>query len=320
MVIMTSDDLAADALVSSDFDFSGELTEDRAAFLLDAARRVDALAGHLGTSGGADDEFGDLLRTLTEDSVEFGSFPDVLPVPILDLPNADRTSAAWQAALEEGFTFWWIRLPVLLFPRRGWGFTRLEMRVDFNADEPDPRRRPRAFDILPNRRFDTVFQAGGEIHVGLGADAHFAVKVPTIPLDVVGALAGVPLPASVGASAKADAGASVNLGLTPMRLRITAARVNHTAEGLEKVFWRLDGAQFFAEDPPQLVIILQVPRDTQTLQMRAVMRAYRRFSFFPAGLQAMIRELPSAVRAFFTQGAPVGDARTYDLTPVVRPS
>ncbi|NUR51088.1 MAG: hypothetical protein HOV71_23420 [Hamadaea sp.] len=307
-------------MTSDDLDFSADLTDDRTAVLLDAARRVDALSGHLGTKGDADDEFGDLLRALNEDSVEFGSFPDVLPVPILDLPNADRTSAAWRAALEEGYTFWWIRLPILLFPRRGWGFTRLEMRVDFNPDEPDPRRRPRAFDILPNRRFDTIVSAGGEFHVGVGADAKLAVKVPTIPLDALGALAGVPLPLSAGAKAQADAGASVNVALAPVRFRMTAARVNHTAEGLEKVFWRLDGAEFFAEDPPQLVIILQVPRGVETVQMRAVMRAYRRFTFFPAGLQAMIRELPSALRAFFTQGAPVGDTRSYDLSPVVRAS
>ncbi|MCP2324090.1 hypothetical protein HDA40_002597 [Hamadaea flava] len=307
-------------MTSDDLDFSADLTEDRAAVLLDAARRVDALSGHLGATGEADNEFGDLLRALNEDSVEFGSFPDVLPVPILDLPNADRTSAAWRAALEEGYTFWWIRLPILLFPRRGWGFTRLELRVDFNPDEPDPRRRPRAFDILPNRRFDTIVSAGGEFHVGVGADAKLAVKVPTIPLDAIGALAGVPLPLSAGGKAKAEVGASVDVALAPVRFRMTAARVDHTAEGLEKVFWRLDGAEFFAEDPPQLVIILQVPRDVESVRMRAVMRAYRRFTFFPAGLQAMIRELPSALRAFFTQGAPVGDTRSYDLSPVVRAS
>ncbi|MEV6965333.1 hypothetical protein AB0M47_09475 [Hamadaea sp. NPDC051192] len=307
-------------MTSDDLDFSADLTEDRATVLLDAARRVDALSGHLGATGEADNEFGDLLRALKEDSVEFGSFPDVLPVPILDLPNADRTSAAWRAALEEGYTFWWIRLPILLFPRRGWGFTRLEMRVDFNPDEPDPRRRPRAFDILPNRRFDTIVSAGGEFHVGVGADAKLAVKVPTIPLDAIGALAGLPLPLSAGGKAQADVGASVDVALAPARFRMTAARVNHTAEGLEKVFWRLDGAEFFAEDPPQLVIILQVPRDVESVRMRAVMRAYRRFTFFPAGLQAMIRELPSALRAFFTQGAPVGDTRSYDLSPVVRAS
>ncbi|NUR69726.1 MAG: hypothetical protein HOU81_02810 [Hamadaea sp.] len=305
-------------MTSDDLDFSADLTEDRTAVLLDAARRVDALSGHLGPGADDDSEFGALLRTLNEDAVEFGSFPDVLPVPILDLPNADRTSPAWRAALDDGYTFWWIRLPILLFPRRGWGFTRLEMRVEFNPDEPDPRRRPRAFDILPNRRFDTIVSAGGEFHVGVGADARLAVKVPTIPLDAIGALAGVPLPLAAGGKAQADAGASVDVALAPVRFRMTAARVDHTAEGLEKVFWRLDGAEFFAEDPPQLVIILQVPRGVESVQMRAVMRAYRRFTFFPAGLQSMIRELPSALRAFFSQGAPVGDTRSYDLTPAVR--
>jgi hypothetical protein len=300
-------------MASDDLDFSADLPDARASIMLDAARRVDALAGHLGDGEVTDpaaDQFGDLLRGLAEDSVEFGAYPDVLPVPILDLPNADRTSAAWQAALGDGFTFWWVRLPILLFPRKGWGFTRLEMRVEFNPDEPEPRHRPKAFDILPNRRFDTLVAAGVELNVGVGADGHFSVRTGEVPLPG----------GAAGASATAGVGAAVRLDVVPIRFRMAKARVNHTAEGLEKVFWRLDGAEFFAENPPQLIVILQVPREAQSVQLRAVMRAYRRFRFFPAGLQAMIQQLPAALRKFFTQGAPVGAAVNYDLTPIVRPA
>ncbi|MEV4623910.1 hypothetical protein AB0J74_35025 [Asanoa sp. NPDC049573] len=310
-------------MASDDLDFSAELTDARASIVLDAARRVDALSGHLGDEhdehDGRDepheadtttDQFGDLLRGLAEDSVEFGAYPDVLPVPILDLPNADRTSAAWQAALDEGFTFWWVRLPLLLFPRKGWGFTRLEMRLEFNPDETDPRRRPKAFDILPNRRFDTLVAAGVELNVGVGADGHFSVRTSDLPLPG----------GSAGASANVDVGAAVRLDVVPVRFRMAKARVNHTAVGLEKVFWRLDGAEFFTEDPPQLIVIVQVPHDAPTVTMSAVMRAYRRFVFFPAGLQAMIRQLPAALRTFFAQGAPVGATARYDLTPIVRRS
>jgi len=298
-------------MAGDELDFSAELTDARTSILMDAARRVDALAGHLGDEHGSDpapDQFGDLLRRLTEDSVEFGAFPDVLPVPILDLPNADRTSVAWQAALDDGFTFWWVRLPVLLFPRKGWGFTRLEMRIEFNPDEPEPRHRPRAFDILPNRRFDTLVSAGVELDVGVGADGHFSVRPGELPLPG----------GSAGGAVAVGIGAAVRLDVVPIRLRMTKARVNHTAEGLDKVFWRLDGAEFFAENPPQLIVILQVPREAEFVQIRAIMRAYRRFTFFPAGLQAMIRQLPAALRTFFSEGAPIGAAVRFDLTPIVR--
>lgn len=289
-------------------DFSGDVVADRAAVLLDAARRIDSLTAHLGDEdsdeGEPDAGLGDLIRGFTEDRVEFAATPDVYPVPILNLPDADQTSAAWQAARQEGFSFWWIRIPLLLFPRRNWAFSRLEVRVEFNADERDPLRKPKAFDILPNRRFDTVMQAGVELTVGIGADGHFAVG------------AGAPGALPIGANANAEAGFKVNLGFSPMKYRVVAAKVDHTAEGLAKVFWRLDGKEFFQENPPQLIVILQVPKAAAGVDLRAVLRAYRRFNLFPAGLQSIIFELPEAMMTFFRRGAPIQAVTRYDLSSI----
>jgi hypothetical protein len=288
-------------------DFSGEVVPDRTSVLLYAARRIDSLAAHLGELDDGDEPdtgFGDLIRGLAEDVVEFGDFPDIYPVPVLELPDADRTSAAWQAAREEGFTFWWVHIPLLLFPRKNWAFNRLEVGVEFNADEPDSLRKPKAFDILPNRRFDTIMRAGAELTVGVSADGHFSVGT--------GAAGGLPIAANVGA----DAGLKVDLGITPMRHRMVAARVDHSAEGMAKVFWRLDGAEFFQENSPQLVVILQVPKAANGVDLRAVARAYRRFNLFPAGLQSIILELPEALRTFFRRGAPIQAVTRYDLSSI----
>lgn len=288
-----------------DLEFSGAVVADRAALLLDAARRIDALSAHLGETADADPDagYGELVRGLAEDVAEFGEFPDIHPVPLLELPDADRTSAAWQAAQDAEFTFWWIRLPLLLFPRRGWAFTRLEVRAEFNAGEPDPARKPKVFDILPNRRFDTIMRAGVELSVGLGADGRFSAGTGAVP--------GIPLEAGVDA----EAGVKVNLAITPVRYRMAASRVDHSAEGLSKVFWRLDGAEFFQENPPQLIVILQVPKAAEGVELQAVLRAYRRFALFPAGLRAMVLELPDALRTFFRGGAPIQAVARYDLSP-----
>jgi hypothetical protein len=276
---------------------------------------LDALAGHLGDEPagavhGASD-FGDLVRGLVEDTAEFGTYPDIYPIPVLDLPYVDRTSPAWKAALEDGFTFWWLRIPLVLFPRRDWAFNRLEVRIEFNPQEPDPQLRPKAFDILPNRRFDTIMKAGAQISVTVGADGRFAVNTGNFALDVGG------VSASVGAGVRAGASIGGELGFTAMPYRAVAARVDHTNEGLERVFWRLDGAEFFQENPPQLIVILQVPRGCVSPEMLAVMQAYRRFNLFPAGLQAAIRQLPEALRVFFSQGAPIGATAKYQLTPTI---
>lgn len=299
----------------ADMDFSSDISDERERLLFDAAARIDALATHLGDeptgAGDGRSDYGDLLRGIVEDTAEFGAYPTLYPIPVLDLPNADRTSTAWKAALEEGFTFWWMRIPILLFPRRNWAFNRLEVRIEFNPLEPDSQLRPRAFDILPNRRFDTVMKAGTEVSIGVGTDAHFSLNTGNIAFDLGG------LAASAGAGVKAKASIGGELSFAPIPYRAVAARVNHTDEGLERVFWRLDGGEFFQDNPPQLVVILQVPRDCPNPEMLGVMQAYRRFNLFPAGLQAAIRQLPEAMRVFFSQGAPIRATIRYALTPTV---
>ena len=118
---------------------------------------------------------------------------------------------------------------------------------------------------------------------------------------------------SVGAGASAKARIGGEVGVGPLAVRMVAARVDHTAEGLEKVFWRLDGAEFFEENQPELVVVLQVPKGVETFDVVGVLQAYRRFNLFPAGLQAAVRQLPEALRVFFSGGAPLSAQTTYAL-------
>lgn len=285
-------------------DFSSQAVEDRAALLRDAADRLDRLAGHLGEGDAETDPYGQLLRDLVTDRAEFAAHPDLRPLPAVS--PAQAAVSAFRMA--DRFSFWWLRIPLLLFPRRNWAFTRLEVRIEFSPHQQRAELRPKAFDILPNRRFDTVMKAGSHVLLSVGADGHFAVQVPEV---------GVGLPtlgtatAGVGGSARASVGAEVGYG--PVQVRAVAARVDHTAEGLEKVFWRLDGAEFFQENQPELIVVIQVPRRVRTATVVGVLQAYRRFNLFPAGLQAAVRQLPEALRVFFAGGAPLDARATYDL-------
>lgn len=281
-------------------EFSAAAPVDRAALLLDAADRVERLAGHLGEGDAPPDRFGAMLRDLAEDKAEFAAQVDVRPLPQVD--------PAAEFRLADRFSFWWLRIPLLLFPRRDWAFTRLEVQIELSPDEPGPERRPKAFDILPSRRFDEIFTVGGHVRVGVGADGRFAVETPDVSVPLGG---GAELTAGAGARASASAGADVGAG--PVGFRAVKARIDHSAPGLERVFWRLDGAQFFQENQPELVVVLQVPRGVRQASVVGVLQAYRRFNFFPAGLQSVIRQLPEALRVFFRNGAPLADQRSYDL-------
>ncbi len=287
-------------------DFTTQEPADRAALLLDAADRLDRLSGHLGDDAGAPhDPYSQLLRDLVTDTAQFAAFPDLRPLPDINPAHAD----ADQFRLQDRFSFWWLRMPLLLFPRRNWAFNRLEVRIEFSPGEVQPERRPKAFDILPNRRFDTVMKAGVQVALGVGADGHFSVATPDVAL---GSAAGGSLQA--GAGVQASGSLATNLALGPVQFRSVAAKVDHSAEGLEKVFWRLDGSEFFQENQPELVVVLQVPKGVTSGTVVGVLQAYRRFNLFPAGLQAAIRQLPEAMRVFFAGGSPLAAQASYDLS------
>lgn len=285
-------------------DFTYQAPQDRAALLFDAADRIERLGGHLGEGDAGHDPYSNLLRELSSDTAQFAAHPDVRPLPQV----SPSTDAVTTFKLKNRFTFWWLRIPLVLFPRRNWAFSRLEVRVEFSPDEPRPELRPRAFDILPNRRFDAVLKAGAHALLSVGADGHFTVGTPDVSVPVPG---GAVVAAGAGAQAKASVGTHVEFN--PVEFRAVAARVDHTAPGLEKVFWRLDGSEFFQENQPELIVVLQVPLEVESATVVGVLQAYRRFNLFPAGLQAAIRQLPEALRVFFQQGAPLADRRTYEV-------
>ncbi len=85
------------------------------------------------------------------------------------------------------------------------------------------------------------------------------------------------------------------------------------------VAWRLDGAEFFQENQPDFVIVLQVPKETQTVKVSAALQAYRYFNFASAGVRAAVKQLSSKLKGYFEGGLPVRDETNppWDLTPVL---
>jgi hypothetical protein len=118
---------------------------------------------------------------------------------------------------------------------------------------------------------------------------------------------------NIGVEAVANAGAGVVLG--PFTYELKRAQIDHNAVGTEWVFWRLDGAQFFQDDSPELIVIAQVPNEVTSVQLSAQLQAYRNFNFLTADLTQVIQQLPSSLRSFFTGGMPLRDERQWDLTP-----
>src|SRR4051812_32591281 len=136
----------------------------------------------------------------------------------------------------------------------------------------------------------------------------FEASLPSIPLEAIG----VPLAAEAGASV--DVSARTNLLIAPRKYIVRAAEVARSGLGVHYVFWRLDREAFVEENDPGLRVILRLPLEVDRLNVRAEMVARRYANLFGGGLREAIKDLPSAMRDFFTGGTPIPAVGGWDLS------
>jgi hypothetical protein len=277
---------------------------ERARLLADAAARLDRRASKLGPGGEPrETEQGRLVRMFAEDKAEVGR-PEILP-----LPAAALVSPAVEAPdLTRSESHFWLAFPVSLWTRASRGFNRIEFKVSFNPGEQDDSRRPTTVDALPDHELVTRFESSAELSLAIGADFKFRAGLPDVPLG---------LPATLAANADAQVEARAKLVLSPKKYVIRAARVTRSGLGLGYVFWRLERDAFAEENDPGLRVILRVPAGTERLDVSVEMVARRYASMFGAGLREGIRDLPAAMRDFFTRGTPILATGGWDLSSVL---
>jgi len=297
-----------------DFSFSTEGI-NRNALLTQAARELDVQPVHLGgdtSTSAPETPEGALVRALREDVAQFNGSPLFYPITDKDFIASNRSVPFRFQELTKDYEFYWLRLPLLLFPKRNWGFNRLEIRLDLNAKSAPPHAQPRAYQILPEKKFQNLFAANSRLEVGIDGNFEFSAKTSILGVDLGTA------ELSLGGGAKTNVEAGVGLVLGPFTYRLKKVILDHTSIGLQRVFWRIEGTEFFQEDDPQLIVIAQLPKQTRELQVIAIMQAYRYFNFASANLQEKIKKIPEALRNFFEQGAPIEDRASWDFGEQLR--
>jgi hypothetical protein len=286
---------------------------DRKALLTEAAKLLDKRRGPLGGSEvKVETPEGEQARALLDDVAEFAGFPEVYKITDKDFLSRNFKVPVRFSQLAKTYNFYWLYFPTILFPRYNWAFHKLEIEIKLKSGNPAPHLQPKAYQILPAQQFQTLLRAESRLEVRLDENFEFAAR--TGPLEGKLGQTGGKIDAS------ADAKAATRLGLVagPFVYRIKKAKIQHTTTGAERVFWRLDGAEFFQEDAPALIIIAQVPKEIKEVKIDANMLAYRYFNLASATLQQAIKELPELIRNFFMGGLPIGKPASWDITPVLQ--
>jgi hypothetical protein len=299
-----------DAEFRFDFDFAGTSRDA----LLAAARP---------TVRGLPREFGDapkaapaapspadlLLDQLSRAVAEFSVYPDVFALNERHFEAHGLIVPARFKDLSREHRFYWLRFPITLKPAENTFFKKLKVAVEFNPEVIEGHLRPRAHTILPNRKFKQLMELSDSLEIRIGEDFDFEAKVAPPEVQVGGS--------KVDAEAKVDAKAAGKLGLIvgPFRYTWKKAELDHSPTGTEKVFWSIDGSQFFQEDEPTFVVVLQVPKTVKQVQIAAALQAYHHFNLAAAGLADAIRYLAQQAQNFFRSGAPVENKQVWDISP-----
>jgi hypothetical protein len=208
--------------------------------------------------------------------------------------------------LSKDFNFYWTSIPIGLKPKFNWAFNRIEARIAFNEGEVATKL-PKAYQILPAKQFQKLLEGNMQLDVRLNENFEFEAKAAMKAGAGENAAQG-------GASAGLAVNASAGAVLGPFRYSVKKAKIDHNDPGMEWVFWRIDGAEFFEESSPQLVVVLQVPKGTKRLKIEAKLQAYRYFNTGAADWRAAVAHLPEAIKGFFERGAPLADQNTWDLS------
>ncbi len=294
---------------STHSDFSFSMTNvDRQALLAESAHRLDALRGSLGIERNtlASPE-GAFIRAFLQDNAEFAASPIIERITDERFLQHNIAVPIRFAQMQKHYNFYWIEPTMILFPRKNWNFHQLEVLIEFNPNTAANEPRPTAYQILPDKKFQPSLSLQGSLNISL--DENFEFQAHTGTIDTAIGPIGGKLDAGVGAKATS------NLGFTagPFVYHMKRVQIDHTAVGAQKVFWRLNGTEFFQENSPRLVVIAQIPKKVQELKIAAKMQAYHRMSF-PSSVQEALQELPHILQTFFQGGTPIQAATQWDVS------
>jgi hypothetical protein len=296
---------------SFDFDFGAQ---SRAELLTQVGKSVAGLASDLGggvpKKGKAHEAARQLLADLGTEIAQFSTFPEIVPLKAEHFELHGVKAPARFTDLSQNHRFYWIRFPLTLRPADNKPFVKLQCAVEFNPGKDPGHLRPVAQMILPDKRFQTLLQGNASLTLGIGEDFEFKASGAQ---DIAVPVANVAAAAKGSVDVKVAGAAGMAVG--PFTYTLKKARINHSGSGTERVFWTLDGAEFFEEQEPVLVVVLRVPNEVKEVQVAAALQASHEFKILAAPIGALLEYLGKRISEFFRAGAPAAHTQVWDLTP-----
>jgi hypothetical protein len=225
--------------------------------------------------------------------------------------NGLTLSPAIEASMKgkDGYAYYIISVPTLLFPGRGAQYRLLECQLTFTTGKA--ARQPAIHTIFPEERWQPVLDWGGSLHLALDTLLHWGVEGEGIEAalgQLRGDLAGRVANVDALTGFVEIAPFTYSLG----RMEIVAEQSSQTA------MWRLDSKESIRDWEGYFLVVLKAPKHLRQIQIQAAAQAEPSFSWLFAQVEHVFKRLPAKIQDIIRRekGLPLQDfqpAWTLDL-------
>lgn len=209
---------------------------------------------------------------------------------------------------KDGYNFYLLPAPLLLYPSRGAQYRLLEAQFSFKVGQAE---RPLAIqNSFPRPMWKPVLDFGSSLTLALDGNLEWGAEVERVDAKL----------AKVGGDLAGRIGNQDTLSsfIKVMPFQYTLGRMEIEATyGASTAAWRLDSKRLFhSQDNMEFVILLKVPKEVREIKVEAAAQAEASFNWFIAQVEHVLERLPEAIQRLATgqKAPPLQDFQNWTLT------
>ncbi|MEI7866291.1 MAG: hypothetical protein WCI11_00260 [Candidatus Methylumidiphilus sp.] len=232
----------------------------------------------------------ELLEKFQTEQVRFSPQLDIRTLNSLDFKDQQISLSHELQAKMLVNDFYQVNIPIMLFPKSGWAFTRLECSIEFCPDESE--HRPIVHDMFPHDIWADVISLNTQLNISLDHNLSFKPEKET--------------ELKMGLSGHFKAGV--------FSYNVRRAKVLARGRGDVGCFWRLDGKECVNNEDTLLSVILAVPK-TRKKPLHAIgsLRAYHDFQLGSADIfKDYTQDFSKVLKSLFSTGIPVDATMVWE--------
>lgn len=294
--------------MTDNFSFTFQAGESFEGFVKQAAAKLPSALANL---GGGDASAGPTAQQIADLGRNVARLPENQPLLTPIRPDQFVSQGLGVPARlrdqNRKSTFYWVEFPLVLQPYVGHRVRRVERNLRLATTPPGAAL---FRSVLPDQKFVELLSGKTGATLKLAENMEFSATTPSEIDDFAKLVAQGKAKASVEVSAAAEAG----LVAGPFEYRVRKAKIEHSPNQTNEMFWRVDGEEFFEGATAEFVAILEVPKTTTTLVIDAAVQTAFAFQWWSSDLSVVFDQVSDRLRGFIEAGAPRQDAKSWDVS------